>query len=157
MNAWQVVCKCGRWHFEGYRGADPCSHTAASSCEASPSLLCTFQPGLLPTPCCAVLCCAVLLLQEAESVRRAMGVKPMGQVFYMPAASDAYVAGFRWVGGLQAGRQERGAACWKACLLGLSSTRCTCMPDNPPTHSESHPAPAGTGWRVWLGAGPGGP
>ena len=25
-----------------------------------------------------------------------MGVKPAGQVFYMPAASDAYVMGFRW-------------------------------------------------------------
>lgn len=36
-----------------------------------------------------------LHLQEAESARRGMGVKPAGQVYYMPAASDAYVSGFR--------------------------------------------------------------
>ncbi|KAI7840725.1 hypothetical protein COHA_005541 [Chlorella ohadii] len=33
--------------------------------------------------------------QEREAALRGMGDKPAGQVYYMPAASDAYVAGFR--------------------------------------------------------------
>lgn len=36
-----------------------------------------------------------LHMQEQEAVRRGMGAKPAGQVYFMPAASDAYVAAFR--------------------------------------------------------------
>ncbi|EFN56079.1 hypothetical protein CHLNCDRAFT_145588 [Chlorella variabilis] len=38
---------------------------------------------------------ACFLPAEQESVRRGMGEKPAGQVYYMPAASDAYVSAFR--------------------------------------------------------------
>lgn len=44
-----------------------------------------------------LLCLALCGMQEQESVRRGMGEKPAGQVYYMPAASDAYVAAFRCV------------------------------------------------------------
>jgi hypothetical protein len=74
------------------------------------------RPGL-PSPPAALL--LLLLLQEAESVRRGMGVKPMGKVFYMPAASDAYVAGFRWVGVQRLGERKDAVAGKPACLLRL--------------------------------------
>ncbi|PSC75151.1 Pheophorbide a oxygenase [Micractinium conductrix] len=45
-----------------------------------------------------------LHMQEEEAARRGMGVKPAGQVFYMPAASDAYVMGFRsWLSSVAGG------------------------------------------------------
>ncbi|KAL4424531.1 hypothetical protein ABPG77_010111 [Micractinium sp. CCAP 211/92] len=45
-----------------------------------------------------------LHMQEEESARRGMGVKPVGQVYYMPAASDAYVSGFRtWLASVAGG------------------------------------------------------
>ncbi|KAL4451506.1 hypothetical protein ABPG75_007168 [Micractinium tetrahymenae] len=45
-----------------------------------------------------------LHMQEEESARRGMGVKPVSQVYYMPAASDAYVSGFRtWLANVAGG------------------------------------------------------
>ena len=34
-------------------------------------------------------------MQEREAVQRGLTEKPIGQVYYMPGASDAYVATFR--------------------------------------------------------------
>ena len=42
--------------------------------------------------------------QEEESARRGLGDKPVGQVYFMPGASDAYVAAFRCGRAAGAGR-----------------------------------------------------
>jgi phenylpropionate dioxygenase-like ring-hydroxylating dioxygenase large terminal subunit len=57
-----------------------------------------------------------LHMQERESALRGMGEKPAGQVYFMPAASDAYVAGFR-CGPRQHQRMYGWAAWWAEALL----------------------------------------
>lgn len=83
-----------------------------------------------------------------------MGDKPAGQVYFMPAASDAYVAGFRW-----------GVVC--ACMCGVRArhgiirTPHTHVPDTltpplalpePNAGLYRHPLPC----RNWLGSTAGG-
>lgn len=50
--------------------------------------------------CCRVYGCLQIFLhiQEREAAKHGLGTKPVGQVYYMPGASDAYVIAFRrWI------------------------------------------------------------
>jgi hypothetical protein len=50
-------------------------------------------------------------------VRRGMGSKPVGQVFYLPAPSDSYVSALRWA-------QLR---CWGPCISRVVARGCCCF------------------------------